>query len=288
MYHVSSSSISSAPTEQTKVTRIPDHHTILRIRNEDTLTSISPEQPWLQEVPILWHSTRADPPGFVHRDQPRSRIDVAVLDFAKAFDKVPHRRLMNKLRTYGIGRDVANWIRDFLNERTQLVVVDGYKSDSVAVMSGVPPGTVMGSLLFLLYINDLSSVVDPGTTVRLFANDCLIYRQIRSIEDHIQLQKDLDALSKWGDAWGMKFNQSKCNILTITNLETTTIWFYTLNSVILQQMTMPNTSESEFTSHSGFPSTSMQERRSVPSALDSSRGTYDSAPKNLDNWPTSA
>ena len=143
---------------------------------------------------------------------------------------------MNKLRTYGIGGDVANWIRAFLNERTQQVVVDGCNSDSTAVMSGVPQGTVMGPLLFFLYINDLPSVVDPGTTVRLFADDCLIYRQIRSIEDHVQLQKDLDALSKWGDAWGIKFNESKCNILTITNLETTTTWFHTLNSVILQHV----------------------------------------------------
>ena len=100
---------------------------------------------------------------------------------------------MNKLRTYGIGGDVANWIRAFLNERTQQVVADGCKLDNAAVMSGVPQGTVMGPLLFLLYINDLPSVVGPGTTVRLFADDCLIYRQIRSIKDHIQLQKDLDS-----------------------------------------------------------------------------------------------
>ena len=109
---------------------------------------------------------------------------------------------MNKLRTYGIGGDVANWIQAFLNERTQQVVVDSCKSDSIAVMSGVPQGTVMEPLLFLLYINNLPSVVDPGTTVHLFADDCLIYRKIRSIKDHIQLQKDLDTVNKWGDAWG--------------------------------------------------------------------------------------
>ena len=138
--------------------------------------------------------------SFMRRDPPRSRIDVAVLDFAKAFDKVPHRRLMKKLRTYGIGGDVENWIQAFLNERTQQVVVHGCKLDSTAVMSGVPQGAVMGPLLFLLYINDLPSVVDPGTNACLSADDCLIYRQIRSIKDHIQLQKDLDALSKWGEA----------------------------------------------------------------------------------------
>ena len=150
---------------------------------------------------------------FTRQDPPRSRIDVTVLDFAKAFDKVPHCRLMNKLRTYGIGGDVANWIRAFLNECTQQVVVDGCKSDNAAVMSGVPQGTVMGPLLFL-YINDLPSVFDPGTTVHLFSDDCLIYRQIRSIEGHIQL----------------------CNTLMMINLETTTTWFYTLNSVTLQNV----------------------------------------------------
>ena len=82
-----------------------------------------------------------------------------------------------------------------------------------------PTITVMGPLLFLSFTNDLPQVVDPGTQVRLFADDCLIYRTIKSIHDQVQMQKDLDALRSWGELWGMKFNASKCNILTVSNME---------------------------------------------------------------------
>ena len=79
-------------------------------------------------------------------------------------------------------------------------------SDPAAVRSGVPQGTVLGPLLFLLFINYLPTVVDTGMTVRLFADDCLIYRTIRTIQNQIQFQQDLDSLSKWGNLWGMQFN----------------------------------------------------------------------------------
>ena len=153
------------------------------------------------------------------KDKARTQIDVGVLDFAKAFDKVPHIRLMSKLRLYGIHGEVAAWISSFLSQRSQQVVVDGSTSDSADVKSGVPQGTVMGPLLFLLFINDLPQVVDPGTQVRLFADDCLIYRTTKSIHDQVQMQKDLDALQLWGELWGMKFNASKCNILTVSYME---------------------------------------------------------------------
>ena len=143
---------------------------------------------------------------------------------------------MSKLRLFGIDGEIAKWIGGFLNNRTQQVVVDGSKSDSATVLSGVPQGTVLGPLLFLLFINDLPSVVDPGTTVRLFADDCVLYRTIRSVNDHIQLQKDLQSLGEWCKAWGMKFNESKCNIMTITNLNEPTQWFYSLNSVVLDHV----------------------------------------------------
>ena len=140
------------------------------------------------------------------KDKARTQIDVGVLDFAKPFDKVPHIRLMSKLRLYGIHGEVAAWMSSFLSQRSQQVVVDGSTSDSADVKSGVPQGTVMGPLLFLLFINDLPQVVDPGTQVRLFADDCLIYRIIKSIHDQVQMQKDLDALQLWGELWGMQFN----------------------------------------------------------------------------------
>ena len=171
-----------------------------------------------------------------HKEKARTQIDVGVLDFAKAFDKVPHIRLMSKLRLYGIHGEVAAWISSFLSQRSKQVVVDGSTSDSADVKSGVPQGTVMGPLLFLLFINDLPQVVDPGTQVRLFADDCLIYRIIKSIHDQVQMQKDLDALQLWGELWGMKFNASKCNILTVSNMENPITKFYQLNNTILEHV----------------------------------------------------
>ncbi len=170
------------------------------------------------------------------KDKTRSQTDIGVLDFAKAFDKVPHGRLINKLRIYGIDEQIARWIESFLGNRTQNVIVDGAESEYAAVRSGVPQGTVMGPLLFLLFINDLPSVVDPGTEVRLFADDCLVYRSIHSLKDQIQFQLDLDALHKWGKLWGMKFNAKKCHILTVTNKEQPLSKFYELDGTILDHV----------------------------------------------------
>ena len=101
------------------------------------------------------------------------------------------------IRTMGIDGKVSRWIKAFLDDRTQKVCVDGYLSGSSTVKSGVPQGTVLDPLLFLCFINDLPSVLDPDTQVRLFADDCLTYRVIESIEDQLQFQKDLSDLSSW-------------------------------------------------------------------------------------------
>ena len=84
------------------------------------------------------------------------------------------------------------------------------------VLSGVPQGTVMGPLLFLIYINYLRSIVSPGTTARLFADGCLMYRDITCEEDQLTLQKDLAAFQDWAEIWGIRFNPKKCNILRIS------------------------------------------------------------------------
>ena len=103
----------------------------------------------------------------------KTQTDVVVLDFSKAFDVVPHQRLLHKLDHYGIQGTALNWIQNFLTNRTQKVVVDGSSSESARVKSGVPHGrpTVLAPLLFLTYINDLPSTV--SSQVRLFADDCL-------------------------------------------------------------------------------------------------------------------
>lgn len=137
-----------------------------------------------------------------------------MLDFSKAFDVVPHRRLLGKLRHCGIDGLTLAWIESFLSGRSQRVIVDGVCSGWSPVLSGVPQGTVLGPLLFLIYINDLPDCVT--SRVRLFADDCLIYREIHNPEDQLALQKDLDILEQWANKWGMQFNPSKCNILSIS------------------------------------------------------------------------
>ena len=138
-----------------------------------------------------------------------------MLDFSKAFDKVSHSKLIVKLGHYGVRGKMQAWIGDFLSNRTQTVVLGGSSSDSAPVTSGVPQGTVLGPLLFLAYINDLPEGLKA--TPRLFADDCLLYREISSEEDGQSLQRDLDQLQKWESDWSMEFNPDKCEVLRITN-----------------------------------------------------------------------
>ena len=108
------------------------------------------------------------------------QIDLILLDFSKAFDTVPHTRLLNKLDHYGIRDRTHLWIKNFLTNRTQEVLVEGCKSSQVHVSSGVPQGTVLGPLLFLLYRNDMPSCISPDTSLKLFADDAMLYRKINS------------------------------------------------------------------------------------------------------------
>ena len=141
------------------------------------------------------------------------QCDIGVLDFSKAFDTVPHHRLSNKLDHYGVDGKTLGWINAFLNGRTQQTLVDGVISEAAPVKSGVPQGTVLGPLLFSLFINDLPDCLSAGTRVRLFADDCLVYRAIRTVEDQLTLQRDINSLLIWADKWGMRFNPDKCCVL---------------------------------------------------------------------------
>ncbi len=122
------------------------------------------------------------------------QVDMIVLDVSNAFDKVPHERRLHKLNHFGIGGKTHKWIRTFLMQRSQSVVLEGSYSSKVHVTSGVPQGTVLGPLLFLLYINDLPDCV--SSTARFFADDCVLYRVIESDKDTKQLQVDLDVLQE--------------------------------------------------------------------------------------------
>jgi hypothetical protein len=145
----------------------------------------------------------------------KEQVDMIVLDFSKAFDKVPHRRLMRKLWNYGIRGTTHAWIQAFLVDRSQRVMVDGEHSEWAKVESGVPQGTVLGPVLFLAFINDLPKAV-PNARVRLFADDCVMYKSVSTEADCKSLQDDIHLLEQWEDKWCMSFNASKCNVITIT------------------------------------------------------------------------
>ena len=139
----------------------------------------------------------------------RGLADTFILDFEKAFDTPPHELLKSTLFSYGIGGKTLKWTDSFLCFRR--VVVNGVKSDWAPVLSGVPQGTVLGPLLFSLYINDISSDIEPE--IRLFADDCICYREIKDEEDTMKLQRDIDQLGSWARKWGMRFPPVKCNMI---------------------------------------------------------------------------
>ena len=163
------------------------------------------------------------------------QIDAILLDFSKAFDKVAHEGLARKLHHFGIRGRTLEWIKSFLHGRTQQVVLDGKTSSASPVCSGVPQGTVLGPLLFLIYmyINDLPSKV--RSIARVFADDCLLYRTITSEENATALQEDLDQLQQWERDWQMKFNPNKCEVIRITNKRKVINSSYKIHNQTLQQ-----------------------------------------------------
>lgn len=137
--------------------------------------------------------------------------DVIYLDFKKAFDKVPHMRLINKLKAYGIRGEVLNWIKEWLSDRRQRVVVNGASSQWVGVRSGVPQGSVLGPLLFAIYIDDIDEGIQ--SLISKFADDTKMGARALTEADRERLQRDLDTLVNWANRWQMEFNVEKCKVL---------------------------------------------------------------------------
>lgn len=162
-------------------------------------------------------------------------VDCIFLDFAKAFDKVSHQLLLLKLSTLNIDPNTLKWIECFLTNRTQYVTANNCSSNPCAVRSGVPQGSVLGPLLFLVYINDLASNIK--SSIKLFADDCVLYRRITNEDDNLLLQGDLNRVSDWCNTWLMNLNVTKCKSMTITRSSITPKLFdYTLNGTRLEQV----------------------------------------------------
>ena len=142
-------------------------------------------------------------------------LDVCYMDFMKAFDTVPHRRLAAKISSYNIKGKLLRWIESFLSNRKQRVQVNGASSDWAKVDSGIPQGSVLGPLLFVIYINDLPETV--RSRVKLYADDTKLYRRIRATEDEDIFQADINSLQEWSDKWLLRFHPDKCKTMTVGN-----------------------------------------------------------------------
>ena len=152
------------------------------------------------------------------------------LDFHNAFDTVPHRRLLKKLDAYGIKGDLLTWIENFLSGRRQRVTVNGKLSTWAEIFSGIPQGSVLGPVLFVIYINDLPD--ELVCTAKIFADDTKLFQGFSSPDDQTRVQEDLNNLLTWSQRWQMGFNKDKCKTLHLGT--TNPGWEYCINDTTLE------------------------------------------------------
>lgn len=161
-------------------------------------------------------------------------IDCIYMDYKKAFDTVPHKRLIKKLQAYGIGEEMVEWIRQFLSDREQQVLCNGKQSNWHPVTSGVPQGSVIGPLLFVIYINDLPSLVQ--SSVYLFADDTKVYKIIKDTSDKHKLQEDLERVNEWTQKWLLSLHPEKCKHIHIGKQDPSPEYMYSISGQNLEQV----------------------------------------------------
>jgi hypothetical protein len=158
-------------------------------------------------------------------------MDIVYLDFAKAFDKVPRERLLVKLRAHGVTGRFNRWIRSWLTDRQQRVIVNGMLSGWKEVLSGVPQGSVLGPILFAVFINDLDGAASAITILSKFADDTKAGHVVCGPEEAATLQDCLEKLMKWSKDWGMEFNAEKCKVMHVGRSNPR--FQYTMGGVVL-------------------------------------------------------
>jgi hypothetical protein len=168
----------------------------------------------------------------------RSCIDGIFTDLSKAFDSISHSKLLMKLYAYGINPCVCKWIENFLCNRRQRVIINNSVSCWLVCTSGVPQGSVLGPILFLVYINDLPDVV-KNSDIFLYADDAKIFKCIHCMLDCINLQSDIDAIVTWCVAWQLTLNVSKCQFIRF-GLVDRPMLDYTMSGALLKQVVTTN------------------------------------------------
>jgi len=144
-----------------------------------------------------------------------SATDVAYIDFARAFDKVCHSKLVHKLKSYGIDGDLLRFVENFLSNRKQCTKVGNNLSTLLDVKSGVIQGSCIGPLLFIIFINDITDHMNSDSTAKLYADDIKLYTRIETSVDIDSMQENLNQICNWSSEWQMEISVAKCFILPI-------------------------------------------------------------------------
>lgn len=165
------------------------------------------------------------------------QVDSIYLDFAKAFDSVDHAILIHKLINFGISGNLLNWIKSYLQERTQIVRIRGNESESILVTSGVPQGSNLGPLLFILFINDIADNLS-FVKILIYADDVKLYYKVASPMDASKLQRDLDTIVQWSVINNLKLNIEKCKVISFGKKNSTIDFNYSINNSTLERVTL--------------------------------------------------
>ena len=162
------------------------------------------------------------------------QTDVIYLDMSKAFDKVDHAKLLDRLFQFGIAGSLHDWFKSYLRDRKQRVTVLGATSEQLLVTSGVPQGSLLGPMLFLLFVNDLPDTVTSSSRVACYADDTKVLRTINSASDCAALQSDLNSLVDWTESSGLLFNKKKCKCQRITRKKNPQVFQYSISGAVLE------------------------------------------------------
>lgn len=164
----------------------------------------------------------------------KQQVDAVYVDFAKAFDTVPHIVVIEKMKHMGFPSWITSWLLSYLSDRNAFVTVNSASSKSFEICSGVPQGSVLGPLIFIIFVNDL--ILKISSFKLSFADDLKMYRIVSSAVDCSELQNDIDALLVWCDNNGMRVNSGKCKIISFTRSSTPLVHQYTIGTIVLERV----------------------------------------------------